>query len=341
MIILGAALLVVLIFLAKVRTSIPVHIEAELTHLRVKLAQSTPALEWSLLRNVPVNSLTFTDCQGIRLAGRFYDLNTSRPIEGIGELSLVPDGAMASITFDGVLQLEDLIVGPEARVEITRSIGFQITESSSCVEISMDDSVEVAWEACSATAPEGMLPQRFAGGTGRLGFRPNIASRHLTFAGAHELLNVYVELPTDWICLLEEELPVAELNFVQQRFGDLRPDVTTTIKAARITFPTLPDSKPVSLPEGSYLKIDNLHDFTLKRVRIDPSATHIEATLYGYTNDLQAAYGRGKLTQVLPASLLLLWQNVLLVIVVIVMLWFVKTGFDLYDRWRGWKGEKG
>jgi len=333
-IIIGIVLLTTLILLAITRRSVPVHIDAKLINLPMVLAESksTDKKSWQLLQNLKIESIEFTDCQEIVLVGAFYDVTTSHPINEMKELRLVPDDKKASIAFTGALTLKTLVVEGHAYVNVTPSIHLHI-EGNSHTTIQMKGIIKVEWVGCRAQ-------KNFTEGSGQLDFRPNIVSRKIKVFSNQNLLNLYLELPERTACTFEEELPVAALEFLQSRFDASGPDVTTTIKEVKIMLPTLPNEKPITLPEGSYLKIGNLRNFTLKRVLIDPSKGHILTTLYGYTNDLRAAYGRGELTQLLPASLILLRQNASIVAIVVILLWFVKITTDIYDRWRVWKGEK-
>jgi len=147
-------------------------------------------------------------------------------------------------------------------------------------------------------------------------------------------LNVSLRFSKGTNCTLEKELLIDDLSFVKQRSGD----VTTTIKKAIITFPTLSNEEPIILPEGSYLEINNLHDFTLKHVNINRD--RISASLYGYTNNLKAAYGRGRLIQLIPATLILLRQNSLIIVIIAIFLWSIKTMFNIRDYIRKMKEEE-
>jgi len=332
-----------LLFLAVTRKHVPVHIDAEITRLTVKLAESKVSRERPLVQDMPVESITFTDFQPFEFRGQFSGLSTSQTISNINKLRLVPkDDMLASITLTGTLQLQKLIVGHQARVDIKRSLGFRIRDSNSYAVISMSGVVELEWEGCEAQISPTNLSHEFAGRSGKLNIRPSpedVRSRHIKVRSRKALLNVYFTPQNSTTCILEEEIAVAKISFRQQRFSSSRRDLTTTIRQAKITLPTLSEQKPITLPDGSYLEVENLRDATLKRVEIDPSKSQISTTLYGYTNDLKGAYGRGELTQLLPASLIRLRQNALLIAIIGILLGVLKVTADLYNYWRIWRGE--
>ena len=332
MVVAGAILLAVLLLLSLIRKSVPVHIDAGLTRLTMKLAGATSRKERLLVQNLPLESITISYCNEIELTGYFSDSATSPAIGGLRKLRLVPSDSLPSITLVGDLRLENLIVGNEARVEITRPAGLKITEVDSNVTVFMDGATKLWWEGFEPQWGDGGLPEQ---SSDELTFQPDQAFQYLTAHSTEKLLNLYLTTKERAIFTLEEEIPVAELGFVRQVFAATAPeDLTTALQTAKITLPTLPDEKPIVLPAGSFLKIENLRDFIVKHVRIDPRQEQITAILYGFTSDLQAAYGPGKLTQLLPASLILLRQNASFVAVLVIMLWFMRTSLSFYDRWQ-------
>lgn len=341
----GIVLLAILILLANTRISVPVHIKATLTYVEVAFAEpESLGGEWSLLEKVNVESIRFLDCQELELIGNFSDPETFQSFEGINGLRLAPRSDSAYITLTGSsLRLEELIVEPGAMVFVdpSRNIQITITKRSARSSFTMDSAVEVEWQDCDVEI-EG---QELRAKSNRLRFYPDEAFDWLTVSsrpgqGLRELkLKLELGLPEDVICEFEAELPVTELSFVRSPFAAVKPELTTTIQGVEITFPTLPNEKPVVLPAGSYLRIGNLRDFTLKQVSVNPGAAFIETTLYGYTNDLRAAYGKGRLTQLLPSSLILLRQKASLLAIIGIMLWFWKNVTDVYERLRSWRKE--
>jgi hypothetical protein len=332
MVVAGAALLVALLFLSLIRKSVPVHIDAGLTRLTMKLAGPTSRKERLLVQNLPLESITISYCSEIELTGYFSDSATSPEIVDLRKLRLVPSDSLPSVTLVGDLRLENLIVGSEARVEITRPAGLKITEVDSSATVFMDGVIKLWWEGFEPHWEDGQLSEEIPD---ELSFQPDQVFQYLTAHSTEKLLNLYLTTKEGAGFTLEEEIPVAELGFVRQVFAATDPgDLTTALQTAEITLPTLPDEKPIVLPPGSYLKINNLRDFIVKQIRIEPRQEQITAILYGFTSDLQAAYGPGKLTQLLPASLILLRQNASFVAVLVIMLWFMRTALNFYDRWQ-------
>ncbi len=322
-----------LVIMARIRSSVPVNIDVELTSLVAKLAASESTREYPVLLNIDAESITLMYCQKIILVGDFSDLKTGEPIQGLKELHFIPKDSLSSIEFKALnkpLRLTKLIVGHQARIDINASFGFKITEDRSFVKILILGDIEILWKRFLVKIGDGKSYVPFAEGTGQLKIKHDVNSTPITIKGdsKEDLLNMSLKLLEGKNCTLEKELLIDDLSFVKQRFGY----VTTTIKKAIITFPTLPNVEPIILPEGSYLEIDNLHDFTLKRVNI--SRDYISASLYGYTNNLRAAYGRGRLTQLIPATLILLRQNSLIVAFVVISLWILKTIFRIMHYFR-------
>ena len=328
-----------LIILALMRSSVPVNIDVELTNLVAKLAASESTHEYPVLLNVDAESITLMYCQEIILAGDFSFLKPDKPTQRLTELHFIPENSLSSIEFkalDKTLRLDKLIVGHQARIDINASFGFEITEDRSFVKISTMGDVDILWKHFLVKIGAGKSLVTFANESGQLKIKHDVNSAPIIIRSdsKEDLLNVSLKPPKGKSCTLEKELLIDDLSFVKQRSGY----VTTTIKKAIITFPTLSNEEPIILPEGSYLEIDNLHDFTLKSVSINRD--HISASLYGYTNNLQAAYGRGRLMQVIPATLILLRLNSLIVVIVAISLWSIKTIFNIIDYFREEKEEE-
>ncbi len=328
-----------LVILALIRSSVPVNIDVELTNLGAKLAASESTREYPVLLNVDAESITLMYCQEIMLAGDFSVLQPGKTTQRLTGLHFIPEDSLSSIEFralDKPLRLDKLIVGHQARIDINASFGFEITEDRSFVKILIIGDVEILWECFLVKTGVGKSLVTFAGGSGQLKIKHDVNSAPIIVRSdsKEDLLNVSLRPSKGTNCMLEKELLIDDLSFVKQRSGY----ITTTIKKAIITFPTLSNEEPIILPEGSYLEIDNLHDFTLKSVNINRD--HISASLYGYTNNLQAAYGRGRLIQLIPATLILLRQNTLIVIIVAISLWSIKTIFNIMDYFRKKKEEE-
>ena len=277
-------------------------------------------------------------CKKIILVGDLSVLKFGEPTQRLSELHFIPEDSLSSIEFkalDKPLRLDKLIVGHQAQIDINTSFGFEISEDRSFVKILIIDDVEILWSNFSVKSVNGKSLVRFAGRSGQLKIKCDNNSPPITIRSdsREDLLNVSLRLSKGTNCTLEKELLIDDLSFIKQRYGY----DTTTIKKAKITFPTLSNEKPIILPEGSYLEIYNLHEFTLKHVNI--TRDRISASLYGYTNNLRAAYGRGRLIQLIPATLILLRQNSLMIVVVAIFLWSIKTMFNIMDCIRNKKKE--
>jgi len=328
-----------LVVLALIRSNVPVNIDVELTNLVAKLAPSESSREYPVLLNVDAESITLMYCQEIILAGNFSVFEPGKPTQRLTEIHFIPEDSLSSIEFkalDKPLRLDKLIVGHQARIDINASFGFEITEDRSFMKILTIGDVEILWERFLVKTRASESFVTFASGSGQLMIKHDVNSAPIIIRSdsKEDLLNVSLKPPKGKSCTLEKELLIDDLSFVKQRSGY----VTTTIKKAIITFPTLSNEEPIILPEGSYLEIDNLNDFTLKSVNIN--GDHISASLYGYTNNLQAAYGRGRLVQLIPATLILLRQNSLIVVIVAISLWSIKTIFNIMEYFRKKKKEE-
>lgn len=343
----GILLLVILISLTITRTGIPVHVDATLTRLEFKLAKSEFSdEEITLLEDVDLKGIKFLDFQEIELIGDFSESETSWAIKDIEGLIFTPEGDSAYVKITGEsLKLEEVIVKPQTRVNLNPSGDprLTITGNDDRSGVTMNGPVEVEWQSCNVE----ITGQGSLGGSSRIFLNPDEGFNWLEVhsrpeQGLKELkLEMELILPEDYVCKLKGELPVDELDFFQKPFAATIPDRASSIQSAEIKLPTLPKEEPIILPAGSYMKVEDLSDFTLKQVSINPYEANIDTVLYGYTSDLKAAYGKGKMTQLLPSSLILLRQKASLLAVIGIMLWFLKNASSVYGRFRSWKKGSG
>ena len=322
----AAFLLIVLIFLATTRHHVPVHIKAKLSklHLRVGTPSVGIIKSTALLQNLSFKKIEFTEFGTIELNGKLAEHFGSPR-----DFQFEPADLLSSVTFAGNLKITELVVGEGTDIEISPGLRIRINGNST-VTLLMKEKIKIYWEGCKPV-------NGFGANANRIEFLPH--DPFIKVNNQNTVCNLFIKLEGDSIVRMEEEIPIADLNFMKERYDARGPVKGTTLIAADIMFPTLPDEKTIKLPEGSYLKIYNLKNFILKRLKINNTERHIQATIYGYTNDLKASYGRGEFTQLLPSSLILIRRNAALIIILVIVMWFIKTGITWYNQWNSWKGE--
>lgn len=323
----------VLVLLALMRKSTAVYIKATVDRLDMTLAAESAQAERVLIRELPARAIMLTSFSRLELRGwNFRDLTTNQLLRIKNALIIESGGEYPSVYLEGEgLRLNEVVVPPKAEIGISGLGELKVNGDPTRAEIHLGEALEVALENCQVF--DGITPLPILGEENkRIRITRDDAAQTLNVYSAAGLLTLYLAFPPQnkTIQLVESELPIAELNFMQQRFGSPNPDLTTTIKAATVTFPFLPNEPPRVLPEGCYLAVKDLRGFILKQAVADPSKGELTVSLYGQTSDLRVAYGKGKLEQLLPSSLIWLRQNTVLIIAFGILAWVFKISIEVW-----------
>ena len=327
----GSVLLfLVLLYLSLDRQKVPVHVKAKLNSLKMIVGQPFQQNISSsvLLKNLNIVKIEMSNFDKISLKGMLYNQETNNSIydQKIENITFQAGNEYSTILLSGKMKISEFSADEGTEISISPKLHLK-SIGSSIIRITLGDTIEILWEEC-------ILSGETEFSDGDSFFTPHLPL--LEVGNTNGINQFFVTTKAEEVVMLEKEIPIQHLDFMKKSFDTSSPILTTSILEAEIIFPTFRGEGIYKFPEGSYLKIGSFENFILKNTIINQNDNTLSTIVYGYTDDVQAAYGLGEFTQLLPPSLIILWRNITLVVIFIIMVWFIKTTTNIYNQWREW-----